>query len=57
MYVDNPAIPVIKEKDNERTKKRKEERILANEESRKESKEKVLNHLVDNCPEIYKLKG
>jgi len=56
VYVDNPPIPVIKDSDKGRARERKEERILANKELRRDSREKILNHLAENCSEIYKLK-
>jgi hypothetical protein len=51
VYVDNPAIPEIDEDDSDNEKE-----IIINNKKRKESREKLLNHLVDNCLEIYKLK-
>ena len=56
IHVDNPEIPIIKEKDKGRVRERKEERIRANKELRKDSREKVLDHLAENCQKIYKLK-
>lgn len=56
IYVDNPPIPVIKEKDNDKLKAKKEDKVNVNREKRKRSIEIVLNHLTENCSEIYKLK-
>jgi len=47
---------VIKDDDNEETKARNREKNLLSEEKRKVSKKIVLDHLVANCSEIYKLK-
>ncbi|RHZ36506.1 GTPase [endosymbiont GvMRE of Glomus versiforme] len=56
LHVDNPAIPVIKDKDKGKVRERKEQRIIENKKSREASKEIVLSHLAENCLEIYKLK-
>jgi len=56
LHVDNPAIPVIKDKDKGKVKERKEQRIVENKKTREVSREIVLNYLVGNCLEIYKLK-
>lgn len=57
IYVDNPPIPVVEEGDNEEEKEDKEQGIRINNKKRKESRERILKHLVDNCQEIYKLKS
>jgi len=57
LHVDNPAIPVIKDKDNGKARERKQQRIIENKKSRETSREIVLNHLVENCLEIYKLRA
>jgi hypothetical protein len=54
IYVDSPPIPVIEKDDSEEENKKK--RILINKKKRKESRERILNYLVENCQEIYKLK-
>jgi len=51
IHVDNPAIPEIDEDDSDN-----EREIAIHSKKRKESREKVLNHLAENCSEIYKLK-
>lgn len=56
IHVNNPSILVIKDDDNEETKARNREKNLLSEEKRKVSKKIVLDHLVANCSEIYKLK-
>jgi len=56
LHVDNPAIPVIKDKDKGKARERKEQRIIENKKTREVSREIVLNYLVGNCLEIYKLK-
>jgi len=56
IYVDNPPIPEVDDEDNEEEREDKEKRILINGKKRKESRERMLNHLVENCLEIYKLK-
>lgn len=49
IYVDNPAIPEEEDSDNEGE-------IEINQTRRKDSRKIVLDHLAENCPEIYKLK-
>jgi len=56
IYVDNPPMPIIKEGDDEETIEEKEEEMLEVEEEREEARKIILNHLVENCSEIYKLK-
>jgi len=56
MHVSNPAIPTIKIGDSEKVIKSKKEDMIENTEERKESRKIVLDHLVENCLEIYKLK-
>lgn len=56
IYVDNPSIPVIKEKDNERIRAKKEDKAKEGKQKREQSIKIVLNHLAENCSEIYKLK-
>ncbi|MCE8162857.1 MAG: 50S ribosome-binding GTPase [Candidatus Moeniiplasma glomeromycotorum] len=56
VYVDNPAIPTVKNDDNEETKEFKEKTIRVNKRSREKSRKIVFEHLVKNCSEIYKLK-
>jgi len=56
IYIDNPPMPVIKEGDDEETIEDKKEEMLEVEEEREEARKIVLNHLVKNCLEIYKLK-
>ena len=56
LHVDNPAIPVIKDKDEGKARERKQQRIIENKKSREASREIVLNYLAENCLEIYKLK-
>jgi hypothetical protein len=56
IYVDNPPLPVIEDDDDEEIREEKAEEILINGGKRKESREIVLNHLAENCLEIYKLK-
>jgi GTP-binding protein EngB required for normal cell division len=56
IYVDNPALPIIKATDSAAVKKDKTEDIEINQEIRTSSREVVLNHLANNCLEIYKLK-
>jgi len=51
IHVDNPAIPVVDEADSDN-----EEEIRIYSKKRKDSREKVLKHLVEKCSEIYKLK-
>jgi len=48
IYVDNPAIPIEGEED--------ERRINLKINKRKDSRKAVLDHLINNCQEIYKLK-
>ncbi|WNE40461.1 MAG: hypothetical protein GBAus27B_000528 [Mycoplasmataceae bacterium] len=50
-----PPIPVIKEGDSERVKRNNEEQRQISIEKRAKSREKLLNHIVNNCPEVYKL--
>lgn len=57
IYVNNPEIPIIEEKDNDKIKKRKERQICISESKRKVSKEKMLDYLAENCQEIYKLEN
>lgn len=54
IHVDNPSLPIIKEKDSEGQKNKKEEKRKLNKEKRDYSREKVLNHL-ENCHDVYKL--
>ncbi|RHZ35880.1 GTPase [endosymbiont GvMRE of Glomus versiforme] len=57
IYVDNPSLPVIdEEEDSEDEREEKQKKISRNEKKRKESRERLLNHLVENCSEVYKLK-
>jgi len=56
IYVENPPMPIIKEGDDEETIEDKKEEMLEAEEEREEVRKIVLNHLVENCSEIYKLK-
>jgi AIG1 family len=56
IYVDNPSLPKIEEDDDEEEREEKELEISINKEKREDSKRIVLNHLVENCSEIYKLK-
>lgn len=56
VYVDNPAIPIIKPEDSEKKRKRKEQEIVIYKEDREGSRKIVLDHLAENCQEIYKLK-
>jgi len=56
IYVDNPSIPKIEEDDDEDIKEEKELEISLNKEKRGDSRKIVLNHLIENCSEIYKLK-
>jgi energy-coupling factor transporter ATP-binding protein EcfA2 len=56
IYVDNPPIPVIKEKDNERIRAKKEDKIKESKQKREQSIKVVLDHVTENCSEIYKLK-
>lgn len=51
IHVDNPAIPEKDEDDSDN-----EREIAIYSKKRKDSREKVLNHLAENCSEIYKLK-
>jgi len=57
IHVDNPPIPVIEAKDDDEEKSDKEREMRKSERMRGKSREKVLNHLSENCSEIYKLKG
>jgi hypothetical protein len=61
IYVDNPALPVIEQDDDEdvmdlddREEIELEREI--NQATRLKSREIILNHLANNCLEIYKLK-
>jgi GTP-binding protein EngB required for normal cell division len=56
VYVDNPAIPKIEEDDDEEIREEKELEISLSGEKREDSRKVVLNHLIQNCSEIYKLK-
>ncbi|RIA82820.1 hypothetical protein C1645_743491 [Glomus cerebriforme] len=56
VYVDNPAIPVIEDEDSEDEIEDKNQEIVRNEKKRKESRKILLNYLVENCQNIYKLK-
>lgn len=56
IYVDNPALPVIKVTDSEEIREEKEEEIAENKEIRSKSRQIVLDYLVANCHDIYKLK-
>ena len=51
IHVDNPAIPMVDAADSDN-----EEEIRIYSKKRKDSRKKVLTHLVENCQEIYKLK-
>lgn len=51
IHVDNPSIPEIDEEDSDN-----EQEIKISDKKRKESRERVLRHLSENCSEIYKLK-
>lgn len=51
VHVDNPSIPEKDEEDSDN-----EREIRTNENKRKLSQERVLNHLAENCSEVYKLK-
>lgn len=56
IYIDNP--PIIKIKDNykrERDKLRDERQKEINQQLRESSREIILNHLVEKCPNNYKL--
>lgn len=57
IHVDNAPIPVVEAEDSDGEKKNKERQIVRNKEKRKDSRERVLKHLAENCPEIYKLEG
>jgi len=58
IYVDNPSTIIEEDsEDDEDDIAEKKEKVSWNEEKRKASKERVLNHLVENCSEIYKLKS
>jgi Leucine-rich repeat (LRR) protein len=57
IYVNNPEIPTVEEKDSDKIKKRKERQKRISEGKRKVSKEKVLDYLTENCQEIYKLEN
>jgi hypothetical protein len=61
IYVDNPALPVIEQDDDEdvmdlddREEIELEREI--NQATRLKSRQIILNHLANNCLEIYKLK-
>ncbi|KLL05389.1 MAG: hypothetical protein MRERV_1c065 [Mycoplasmataceae bacterium RV_VA103A] len=56
IYVDNPPIPIIKESDNDRIREKKKDKANINKEKRKKSIKIMLDHAVENCLEIYKLK-
>lgn len=51
IHVDNPAIPMVDAADSDN-----EEEIRIYSKKRRDSRKKVLTHLVENCQEIYKLK-
>ena len=57
VYVDNPSIPVIGTDDDEDEREEKEEEIIINSEKREDSRKIILDHLAENCQEIYKLKN
>ncbi|CAI2194123.1 10200_t:CDS:2, partial [Funneliformis geosporum] len=57
VYVNNPPIPIIdEEKDSEGEIEDKKGRISRNEKKRKESREKIFDHLAEYCLEVYKFK-
>jgi hypothetical protein len=58
IYVDNPSTLIEEDsEDDEDDRTEKQEKASWNEEKRKASRERVLNHLAENCSEIYKLKS
>lgn len=56
IHIDNPPIPVIKEGIDDEEREELEDEKKVHERKRKESREKVLTHLVEKCSEVYKLK-
>src|SRR2546430_5778685 len=53
IHIENPPIPVIDEDDSERQKVKKEEKRNRNKKKRDDSREVVLNHLTEKCPDVY----
>jgi hypothetical protein len=57
IHVDNPQIPIVEEEDSENEREDKQKEACINEKKREKSRKIVLDHLSENCQEIYKLKG